>query len=151
MQEQNHNNILEDKALVESLFTKKALDQIEANQQAVPLDYFDAHEKAVLKAIHADKSTARILKFGIYKKMAIAASLLTIAITTYIFIPSNSKKDTIANNFSIQEIPTTEIESYVNTNEVIAEIDWQSEINKEAANIDAITNSIKEDSNNTQP
>lgn len=150
IQEQNDTNLLDDKYMAEKLFSKEALDQLESINKNVPVGYFDNHGKSILNAIHASKNKGIVFKLGVWGKMAIAASLLTIALTTYIFVQSNNKKTGLVNNLTIQEIPTAEIESYVNVNEAIAEIDWQTEINKEFANLDIITNGIKKDSNNTQ-
>lgn len=150
IQEQNDTNLLDDKYLAENLFSKEAFDQLESINKNVPVDYFHNHGKSILTAIHASKNKGIVFKLGVRGKMAIAATLLTIALTTYFFVQSNKKETGLANNLTIQEIPTAEIESYVNINEAIAEIDWQTEINKETANLDLITNGMKQDSNNTQ-
>ncbi len=148
--QQNDNTLLDDKALVENLFNKQTLSQIEDAHKQVPNDFFVQQEQAILSAIRNESPKAKIISIGTWKKIAIAASFIAIAASAYIFIPSNYTTQEVANNVTIQEIPIAEIESYVNDYEAIAEIDWQSEINKEGSNLESISTYLKEDSNKTQ-
>ncbi len=148
--QQNDNTLLDDKAQVENLFNKQSLQQMEETLKQTPVDFFVAQEEAILNTIRKTNTNAKIISITTWKKLAIAASFIAIAASAYIFTASNNKTKEIANNLTIQEIPTSEIESYVNDYEGIAEIDWQSEINKEGSNLENITTYLKEDSNKNQ-
>jgi hypothetical protein len=89
----------------------------------------------------------KIPKWG---QLAIAASFFTVVALTYIRIESNRQKNEVATTITIQDIATTEIEAYVKDNEAIAEIDWQTEINKEGSNLEALNAHLIKDSNNSQ-
>ena len=47
-----------------------------------------------------------------------------------------SKNNVELATINLVDIPNEEIESYINSNELIAEIDWQAEINKVSDNIE---------------
>jgi hypothetical protein len=140
-----------DKALVEKLFSKDALHNYEANGNTVPMHYFEQFEAQILSKIAEEngikKSTFSIPRWG---QFAIAASFFAIIATTYLWIESNVQKQDVASNVSIQDIATTDIDTYVNENEAMAEIDWQTEINKEASNLETLNTGLIKDTNNTQ-
>lgn len=146
----NDNTILDDKAMAEALLGKDALVAMEASNQEVPLDYFNQFEKRTLHAIQKNKMNASIFHIGKYARLAIAASFLIIAATTFIYKQTNNSNYINATALNIQEIPNDEIDAYVNANEWIAEIDWQSEINKEGANMEDINVYSTKDSNKNQ-
>ena len=54
----------------------------------------------------------------------------------FIFVQKN-KSESPMSSIAIHEIPTSEMEAYVNSNEWIAEVDVQSEINKIETNLEA--------------
>jgi predicted house-cleaning NTP pyrophosphatase (Maf/HAM1 superfamily) len=61
------------------------------------------------------------------------------------------EKNTDYAKVNMQDIPTEEIDSYVNENETLAEIDWQSEINTVGMAIDNETgDNLIQDSNTKQ-
>ena len=126
------------------------LDAFDAKQKNVPLDYFDAFENTIVKTV--GKKNILVPNFSISKfgKIAIAASLLTIATTAYLFVSLNNKKEEVAINVDIKDIPTVEIDEYVNSNELVAEIDWQDEINAESSTLDKVNTHLIKDSNNLQ-
>lgn len=149
-QEQYDNNILSDKALANTLFGKDTLGAFDAKQKEVPFNYFEDFESTMAKAVGKKNKLAPIFSISKFGKIAIAASLLTIATTAYLFISPNHKTEEIAINVDIKDIPTVEIDEYVNSNEIVAEIDWQDEINAESSTLDNVNAHLIKDSNNLQ-
>jgi hypothetical protein len=146
----DHNEIIEDQKLVESLFSKSALLNFDAQNKQVPTDYFDQFEQRTLDMIISAKPKARLFSMGTFAKLAVAACFLLIATTVYIYLPSNKASKDISTAINLQEIPTAEIDSYINANEAIAEIDWQTEINKEGSNLEDFNAILNKDSNQSQ-
>jgi hypothetical protein len=151
--QQNMKNIeLEaDKALAEKLFSKQAFDNFDTKQGKVPTDYFERFETQLLINI-ASSNTVKKIRFTIPKwgQLAIAASFFTIIASTYLLIQTSPKKQEVANNINIQDIATSEIDAYVKENEVVAEIDWQAEINREGSSLESLNTHLIKDSNTTQ-
>lgn len=144
------NNIGEDKQLVEQLFSKEALSNFEKKHTATPSNYFENFETSLLNNIHASKQPTRIFNIAKWAPLAIAASFLTIIVSSYLFFQSNTYKQQNQNMVRLQEIPSAEIDAYVNSNEWVAEIDWQEEINIESTHLENLNNHLIKDSNNNQ-
>lgn len=144
------NNIGEDKQLVEQLFSKEAFDSFEDKNSTVPAHYFENFEARVLNSIHASNQKTPIFRLSKWSQLAIAASFLTIIVSSYVFFQSNTYQQQNQSMVSLQEIPTAEIDAYVSTNEWVAEIDWQEEINIESAGLEQLNNHLIKDSNITQ-
>jgi hypothetical protein len=149
----NKENIelLNDKALVENLFSKQAFNNYEAKINTVPSNYFEQFEAQVLSK-GAEENKSKIIRFSIPKwgQIAIAASFFAIIASTYLLIESKNAKSDVASNISIQDIATSEIDAYVNENEAMAEIDWQAEINKESSSLENLSAHLIKDTNNSQ-
>ena len=145
-----HNNIGEDKQLVEQLFSKEALSSFEKNHTAAPAHYFENFEARVLNNIHTSKQPARIFNITKWGQLAIAASFLAIIVSGYLFFQSNTYKQQNQSMVSLQEIPSSEIDAYLNSNEWVAEIDWQEQINIDNADLENLSNHLLKDSNNNQ-
>lgn len=144
------NNIGEDKQLVEQIFSKEAFDSFEDKNLKVPAHYFENFEARVLNSIHASNQKTPIFRLSKWSQLAIAASFLTIIVSSYVFFQSNTYQQQNQSMVSLQEIPTAEIDAYVSTNEWVAEIDWQEEINIESAGLEVLNNHLIKDSNITQ-
>ena len=129
-------SLSEDKDLANALFGKEALANFEANNKLVEADYFDQQVAIILKATKNKK--APVFKMGNFSKLAIAASLLTMVATTYLYLQKNKESQTVPAYVKIEEIPDAEIENYLNSNEELAEIDWQTQINNEAENLETL-------------
>lgn len=144
------NNLEQDKALVEALFGKETLMDFDENQMQSSDTFFQKQQAAILKAVGKPKS--KIILLSNWSKLAVAASFLAIVVTSYLIIQRNTQTESVTEFVKIEEIPSEEIEHYVNNNEMIAEIDWSSEINEEAEIYDdVILNDItNKDTNNTQ-
>ena len=149
-QKQNNNTILDDKALAEALFSNTALTAFDAQQKNAPDGYFENFEKIVLSKAKASKKTVQIFTISSYGKIAIAASLLAIAAVSFLFVQNNQNANTVAINVNLQDIPTAEIDNYVNANELIAEMNWQEEINNETSSLDQLNEQLIKDSNHIQ-
>lgn len=117
------NSIIEDKGLAEALFTKAALARFDENQKQ--LDPYFFHNQAASIVNSLKKKKGKILKIGSYGKIAIAASFLTIIALGYLYLKTNKKIETVPVIVKIEEIPTSEIEAYLNSNELLAEADLQ--------------------------
>jgi len=144
------NNITEDKEMVEQLFTKEALASLEDNYMSVPTHYFENFESRVLNNIHASKQPARIFKLAKRSQLAIAASFLAIIVSSYLFLQSGKNNQQDQSIVSLHEIPSAEIDAYLNSNEWVAEIDWQEQINIESTHLEKLNNHLLKDSNNSQ-
>jgi len=143
-------SLREDKALVEALFSKESLMQFNENQQQSNDSFFEQQQASILKAIGQQK--ARIIIFGKYGKIAVAASILAIIATSYLYIQASKQSTITVEYVKIEDIPSEEIENYVNANELIAEIDWSTEIDEAAEMLDETTININsnKDTNKTE-
>lgn len=144
------NNLEQDKALIEALFGKETLMDFDENQMQSSDTFFQKQQAAILKAVGKPKS--KIILLSNWSKLAVAASFMAIVVTSYLIIQRNTQTESVTEFVKIEEIPSEEIEHYVNNNEMIAEIDWSSEIIEEAEIYDdVILNDItNKDTNNTQ-
>ena len=141
------NELNSDKALTEALLGKEALNMLDAKTQHVPADYFNEFPNSVLKAIRSENSKTNIIHFGTFSKIAIAAAILLITATGYIFsdkILTNNNEIAIVN---IEEITNEEIEKYVESNEFFVEVDWQSEIDNASTELESNYILLKNDTN----
>jgi hypothetical protein len=146
----NNNNIFEDKQLVHSLFSSEALKQIAEKNNEVPVGYFENYESTLLAHIKSTQKKPKRFVYSKWGKMAIAACFFSVIAGAYLFIENRINKNLINANVSLQEITTSEINAYVNDNEELAEIDWQSEITKEASSLDLINPHLMKDTNSAQ-
>ena len=106
-------SLKEDKALVEALFSKESLMQFNENQQQSNDSFFEQQQASILNAIGQQK--ARIIIFGKYGKIAVAASILAIIATSYLYIQASKQSTATVDHVKHEEIPTEEIENLVYT------------------------------------
>ena len=75
-------------------------------------------------------------------RLAIAAAFIIVVGGSFIFLNNSVSKKTeasiVANNISLHELSNEEIESYVDANEWIAEIDVQAQMQKENAKLSSL-------------
>lgn len=128
-------DLLEDKALADSLFGKATFAEFDKHQNVLDPAFFEDQAATILKKVQAPKKP-KTIAINYWGKVAIAASLLTIVATTYLLLADPKSKTETAVYVKIEEIPSDEIEQYVNEQESIAEIDWSSEINEAAQYLD---------------
>ena len=126
MEQKKINTTLEeDQIMVERLFSKEALANYDKSASSVPASYFETFPEKLQQRIANNKPQLFFLTpLG---KMAIAAVFLVIVSSTFIFLNNNVSKKSIMVSISMQDISNDEIEAYVDANEWMAEIDWQSE------------------------
>ena len=142
----NNTELNEDQALVENLFSKEAIAAFEQSIQTVPSDYFEHFPEQVLNTIRENNKKAKIIKLLPFLRVAIAASVLFVAATAYLFYNNRPIENTMA-SISIQEVSNEEIEAYVYSNELIAEVDWQDELSKAGLDIEQPASLLNNDSN----
>ena len=146
-QEEIDIELLSDKAFIEALVSKEALNKMDAKVQEVPSNYFNEFPNAVLQTIRAEKNKTKIIRFTAFKKIAIAAAVLLITATGYIFsdkIIQNKNETAIVN---IEEITDEEIEHYVESNELYVEADWQSDIENSSIELKSNYTPLNNDTN----
>ena len=91
----------------------------------IPASYFETFPEKLQQRITNNKP--KVFFLTPIGKMAIAAIFIFVVSSTFIFLNSSADKNLTLSAISIQDISNDEIEAYVNANEWIADIDWQSE------------------------
>ena len=126
MEQKKINTTLEeDQLMVERLFSKEALANYDKSASSEPASYFETFPEKLQNRIANNKP--KIFFLTPIGKMAIAAALLLVVASTFIFLNNSVSKKSIMVSISMQDISYDEIEAYVDANEWMAEIDWQSE------------------------
>lgn len=117
-----------DKLMVERLFSKSALDNYEKSTSNVPASYFEAFPEKLQQRIANNKP--KVFFLTPIGKMAIAAMLILVVASTFIFLNTSMDNKVTSSSITMQDISNDEIEAYVDANEWIADIDWQSDVYK---------------------
>ena len=112
----------------------------------MPSGYFEKFTEQVLNTIRDNNKKAKVIKLLPFFRVAIAASILFIAATAYLFYNNRPVEKTMV-TISIQDVSNEEIEAYVYSNELIAEIDLQDELNKAGLDVEQPSSSLNTDSN----
>jgi len=121
----------DDKSMVEHLFSKEALANYDRSASSVPASYFEAFPEKLQQRIANNKP--KIFFLTPIGKIAIAAILIFVVSSTFIFLNSSVDKNLTLSAITIQDISNDEIEAYVDANEWVADIDWSSEAFKPEA------------------
>ena len=134
----NDMNYMENESISKGL--EEALKSFESKTKQVPLGYFDQFELDLMQKIKAERQApqkARIVTlFSNQKKYLVAASLLFAIATGYLFFNKTENTTTqIAKVeiIDIETLPDELIEAYVINNEFVAEVEWNTAIDTEAA------------------
>jgi len=117
-----------DKLMVERLFSKSALDNYEKSTSNVPASYFEVFPEKLQQRIANNKP--KVFFLTPIGKMAIAAMLILVVASTFIFLNTSMDNNVTTSSITMQDISNDEIEAYVDANEWIADIDWQSDVYK---------------------
>ena len=126
MEQKKINTTLEeDQLMVERLFSKEALANYDKSASSVPASYFETFPEKLQNRIANNKP--KIFFLTPIGKMAIAAALLLVVASTFIFLNKGVDKNLELSSLTIQDISNDEIEAYVDANEWMADIDWSSE------------------------
>ena len=130
-QNQSHNELNNDQKLAEQLFSIESLSQFNENALETPHFYFENFNARVFhKMEETNKSKFLSFAFPKWTSYAVAATLLFAIAATFIFTNNSLQNQTSTAEINIQEISNDEIETYVNENESLTEVDWQSELTK---------------------
>ena len=146
------NSLEQDRAWAESLLNKQSLSQFNASKIEAPLNYFESFPDQLMSRIESEKrqklekKNAKIFFLPSFmqpiNRWAIAAAFIIVVGGSFIFLNNSVSKKTqasmVTNNISLQDISIEEIETYVDTNEWIAEIDVQAQMQKENARLSTL-------------
>ena len=146
------NSLEQDRAWAESLLNKQSLSELNASKTDVPIHYFESFPDKLMSRIanerleKLEKKNAKIFFLPSFmqpiNRWAVAAAFIIVVGGSFIFLNNSVSKKTqasiVANDISLQELSNEEIESYVDANEWIAEIDVQAQMQKENAKLSTL-------------
>ena len=150
-QKESNTELINDQALVETLIGLEALNTLNHSIKEVPDNYFETFPESMINTIRAKNNQAKIIRINSFKRIAVAAAILLITATGYIFYDKVLPNSPVQSMVQIQEITNEEIENYLETNEWFVEVDWQSEMddsNEELASNYILTNNDTNKLNN---
>jgi len=134
----NDMNYMENESISKGL--EEALKSFESKTKQVPVGYFDQFELDIMQKIKAEGQApqkARIVTlFSDHKQYLVAASVVLAIATGFLFFNNTEKNITSVAKIEMIEIetlPNELIEAYVNNNELVAEVEWNTAIETEAA------------------
>ena len=126
---------------------EEALKSFDTKTKQVPAGYFDQFELDLMQKIKAQKQGPKrapiVTLFLEHKKYLVAASLLFAIVTGSLFInKAENTNDSIVKveTIEIENLPDELIEAYVNNNELVAEVEWNSAIEAAGTNLTSINN-----------
>jgi hypothetical protein len=133
-------NDIENESISKAL--EEALKSFDSKTKQVPAGYFDQFEMNLMQQIKVEEQApqkARIVNLFLnQKKYLVAASLLFAIVTGSLFINTAEKtNDAIAKveTIDIETLSDELIEAYVNNNELVAEVEWNSAIEAAGTNL----------------
>ena len=146
------NSLEQDRAWAESLLNKQSLSELNASKTDAPIHYFESFPDKLMSRIanerleKLEKKNAKIFFLPAFlqpmNRWAVAAAFIIVVGGSFIFLNNSASKKTqasiVANDISLQELSSEEIESYVDANEWIAEIDVQAQMQKENAKLSTL-------------
>lgn len=146
------NSLEQDRAWAESLLNKQSLSELNASKTDAPIHYFESFPDKLMSRIanerleKLEKKNAKIFFLPAFlqpmNRWAVAAAFIIVVGGSFIFLNNSVSKKTqasiVANEISLQELSSEEIESYVDANEWIAEIDVQAQMQKENAKLSTL-------------
>jgi negative regulator of sigma E activity len=164
MEQMNKDTTLEqDRQWAETLLNKQSLSQFNLSKTDAPFNYFESFPEKVMSRIENEKRQQKEKRNATLfflpsfmqplNRVAIAAAVIIIVGGSFIFLNNSVNKKTaasiVAAPISIQDLSSEEIEAYVDTNEWIAEIDVQSQMNKENTRLSTLDENQIEEIKNT--
>ncbi len=139
------NNDMENESISKGL--EEALKSFDTKTKQLPAGYFDQFELDLMQKIKAQKQGPKkapiVTLFLEHKKYLVAASLLFAIVTVSLFIYKvENTNDSIVKveAIEIENLPDELIEAYVNNNELVAEVEWNSAIEAAGTNLTSINN-----------
>ena len=134
------NNDMENESISKGL--EEALKGFDQKTKQLPAGYFDQFELDLMQKIKAQKQGPKrapiVTLFLEHKKYLVAASLLFAIVTGSLFInKAENTNDSIVKveTIEIENLPDELIEAYVNNNELVAEVEWNSAIEAAGTNL----------------
>jgi hypothetical protein len=134
------NTDMENESISKGL--EEALKSFDSKTKQVPAGYFDQFELDLMQKIKAQKQGPKrapiVTLFLEHKKYLVAASLLFAIVTGSLFInKAENTNDSIVKveTIEIENLPDELIEAYVNNNELVAEVEWNSAIEAAGTNL----------------
>lgn len=133
-------NDMENESISKGL--EAALKSFDTKAKQVPAGYFDQFELDLMQKIKAEERApkkAPILNFiSNQKKYLVAASLIFAVLTGSLYF-NKTEKNTASfvktEMIQIEALPDELIEAYVNNNELVAEVEWNTAIETEAVSM----------------
>ncbi len=121
---------------------ENALKKFQEKNNQVPEGYFDQFEQQLMRKIQGETSAPKkatiFAIIGQQKKYLVAASLLFAIAAGYLSLnktANNTSPIAQVETIEIETLPDEIIESYVNNNELIAELEWNTAIENTAASV----------------
>jgi hypothetical protein len=134
------NTDMENESISKGL--EEALKSFDTKTKQLPAGYFDQFELDLMQKIKAQKQGPKrapiVTLFLEHKKYLVAASLLFAIVTGSLFInKAENTNDSIVKveTIEIENLPDELIEAYVNNNELVAEVEWNSAIEAAGTNL----------------
>ena len=134
------NNDMENESISKGL--EEALKSFDTKTKQLPAGYFDQFELDLMQKIKAQKQGPKrapiVTLFLEHKKYLVAASLLFAIVTGSLFInkTENTNHSIVkVETIEIENLPDELIEAYVNNNELVAEVEWNSAIEAAGTNL----------------
>lgn len=134
------NSDMENESISKGL--EEALKSFETKTKQVPAGYFDQFELDIMQKINAAEQAPKrapiVALFLDHKKYLVAASLIFAIATGVLFFNTGEKNNTAmakVEMIEIETLPDELIEAYVNNNELVAEVEWNTAIETEAASL----------------
>ena len=151
-QDNTGNSLEQDRTWADSLLNKQSLSQFNLSKTDAPFNYFESFPDKLMSRIESEKrqkiekKNAKIFFLPSFmqpmNRWAVAAAFIIVVGGSFIFLNNSVTKKTqapvVANAISLQELSSEEIESYVDANEWIAEIDIQTQMQKENSKLSSL-------------
>jgi len=125
----------------------EALKNFETKTKQVPAGYFDQFELDLMQKIKAQERApkrAPIVTLLLDHKQYLVAASLIFAITTGLLFFNKTEKNTTSiakvELIEIENLPDELIEAYVNNNELVTEVEWNSAIEAVGTNLISTNN-----------
>ena len=141
----NDMNDMENESISKGL--EEALKSFDTKTKQVPAGYFDQFELDLMQKIKAEKQApqkARIVNLFFNQKKYLVAASLIFAITTGLLFFNKTEKNTASiakvELIEIENLPDELIEAYVNNNELVTEVEWNSAIEAVGTNLISTNN-----------
>ena len=139
------NTDMENESISKGL--EEALKSFDTKTKQVPAGYFDQFELDLMQKIKAQERApkrAPIVTLLLDHKQYLVAASLIFAITTGLLFFNKTEKNTASiakvELIEIENLPDELIEAYVNNNELVTEVEWNSAIEAVGTNLISTNN-----------